>query len=91
MAQENEFAGMVLARTIALDILLRGLYAKWAIESPTPRASNQKLMEELIQSMWTVAPPKDDTERRLYEHVQTALREFQQNVDVRLKGEGFSE
>jgi hypothetical protein len=40
--------------------------------------------------MWGVTPPKDD-ERRLYEQVEVSLREFQGNIDVRLKGEGFSE
>ena len=91
MAQENEFAEMTLARLIALEFLVRGLYAKWAIESPDPRGSNRRMLEGMIQSMWNLAPPKDDTERRLYENIETALREFQQNVDLRLSEEGFSE
>jgi len=92
MAQENEFAEMTLARLIALEFLVRGLYAKWAIESsPDPRGSNRRMLEGMIQSMWNLAPPRDDAERRLYEDIETALREFQQNVDLRLSEEGFSE
>jgi len=49
------------------------------------------MLEGMIQSMWNLAPPKDDAERRLYENIETALREFQQNVDLRLSEEVLPE
>jgi hypothetical protein len=90
MAGEGDFISKLFARTIAQELLLRGLYAKWAVESPRPRESNRNRLEGLVRTMWGVTPPKDD-ERRLYEQVEVSLREFQGNIDVRLKGEGFSE
>jgi hypothetical protein len=90
MAGESAFIGKLFARTIAQELLLRGLYAKWAAESSHPRQSNQNRLDGVVRSMWEITPPKDH-DRRLYEQVEVSLREFQQNVDVRLKGEGLSE
>ncbi|MGD0188357.1 MAG: hypothetical protein ABSC25_24365 [Roseiarcus sp.] len=88
---QNISVEYLLARTIAQELLLRGLYAKWAVESPHPRESNRKMLDGMVATMWAVEPPKDDDERRLYQSIEACLQEFRDQVDTRLKGEGFPE
>ena len=92
MAQENEFAEMTLARLIAPRTPgarpLRQMGCQVAgpsgIKSEDARRDDSERVE-------VFTPPKDDAERRLYEDIETAVREFQQNVDLQLREEGFSE
>jgi hypothetical protein len=88
---QNVGVEYLLARTIAQELLLRGLYAKWAVESPHPRKANRGMLDGMVATMWAVQPPKDDDERRLYQSIEICLREFRDQVDIRLKGEGFLE
>lgn len=79
---------IMAGQLVALDLLLRGLYTKWALEAPDPIASNRRKLEGMIASMWSVKPPNDETERRLYAQAESHLRHFLQQVETRLIGEG---
>ncbi len=79
----REFVHQIIGRTCALDLLLRGLYAKWALESPTPRRSLEEKVVCLIESVKT-CPPKNEDEAAIYAHAEQALRDFYYNVETRL-------
>ena len=79
----------LLGQIIAQGLILRGLWTKWAIEAPDPRGSNQRMIEGLITSMHQVDPPKSDDQQRLWKVIETTLREFGEQVEIRLKGEGY--
>jgi hypothetical protein len=49
------------------------------------------MLDGMVATMWAVEPPKDDDERRLYQSIEACLQEFRDQVDTRLKGEGFPE
>jgi len=83
---------LLTGQVAALDILLRGLYAKWATESPTPRAWTQNLGTEMIESVRGFGLfPQNKAGDRIRESVIAGLHHFFQEVDARLKAEGFQE
>ena len=84
MAEHEE---VLLGQVIAQGLLLRGLWARWATEAPDPAAAwNRQTIAKLIDSMKLARPPADAQEARLWEYAKNALREFGEQVDVRLRG-----
>ncbi len=84
-----EYHETLLAQVIAQGLLLRGLWAKWAVESPDPVTWNRQTIAGLIDSMKLAQPPADAEEARLCGYAKDALREFGGQVDIRLRGEGY--
>ncbi len=69
----------------AMNILLRSLYAKWAMENPEPRAFNHKFFDDMIGSMYNVTgKPENKSDVLVWEVIEDTLREFEQQVDLRL-------
>jgi hypothetical protein len=78
----------LLAKTTAHNLLLRGLFTRWAMETSTPRQMAHDLIRGLVDSIYEVAPPKSDFEKRIYEGALEELNDMLQMVDLRLKNLG---
>jgi hypothetical protein len=74
----------LLANVKAIEMVVRGLFTKWALEAPDPKESAFRMIEGLIGSIHAIAadapPDQVDVISRMEDH----LREFGRNVDIRL-------
>lgn len=82
---DQEIVGYVAA----LDILLRGLYVKWAMESPTPRLWIRTRADQMINSLLESQTfPANMAEVPIWESANQSLRHFFRQIDARLDEEG---
>ncbi len=89
MTPEQEIYLLLLTgRTVAFDLLLRALYAHWAMNDPNPAGFIEVQIESIIGSMDAARQrPANDEERRVWEAAETELRSFLGNVTLRLQGQ----
>ena len=71
----------------AQDLLLRGLYAKWAAEDEDdPSASAFRIIEGMIGSMHGVVKAEDAEAAAWLGDIEDHLREFEAGLQTRLAG-----
>ena len=73
-------------RNLAHDLLLRALWAKWASQQPDPREFVFDCIEGLIGNI--DALPADKLSPIVREHAEQHLRDFAENVQMRLANNG---
>lgn len=78
-------------KIIAIDMLLRGLFTKWALEADDPRGSNFRMMEGMVVSMIEAAKPQTDLEHRLIGYAESFIKRMQDSIDFRLEGLGHNQ
>jgi hypothetical protein len=77
---------LLTGRTVALDLLLRTLYAKWASEQSDPVNFITVTIESIIGSMDAVNhSPQSDAEAHVWEAAERDLRSFLENVALRVR------
>ena len=82
----QDYLLLLTGRTIALDLLLRALYAKWASEQPDPENFIAVTVESIIGSMDAAKHrPQSAAETRAWEAAEADLRAFLENVALRLR------
>jgi len=86
MPDNNDPILRLLGRQIAVDLLLRNLYARILAGQPgDPQALLVAEVETIIGSMDAVdAGPKSEADVFVWEAAEEALREFMANVALRL-------
>jgi hypothetical protein len=77
-------------RLQAHNLLLRALYANWALRQPDPIPDMRKSISLLIDSVRDTNPPQSDFEHRVWDHIDVELDQFVEAVAVRLKALGHS-
>ncbi len=85
--QPNDYEALS-GRLVALEMILRGLFTKWALEADDPRGSSKRMLESMSASMREVDPPSDEYERRVCMAAEEFIQRFQRNIDARLIGLG---
>ena len=76
----------LLANIKAIDIVVRGLFAKWALEADDPKASAFRMIEGMIGSLHGITEDATADEARLVGKIEDHLRDFGQNIDAKLTG-----
>lgn len=77
----------LLANIKAVEMVVRGLFAKWAGEADDPPASAFRMIEGIIASMHHVREGADENERRVLMKIEDHLRDFGENIQIRLAAE----
>lgn len=85
---DDELLVVMLARTVALDLLLRDLYATIAAAQTDPRVSLFARLEMLVGSL-DAQPRASGTERHILSLAEEDLRHFFANVERRLEDRGI--
>ena len=71
------------AHTMALDLVVRGLFARWAMQQPDPRESAFRMVEATSARCGHPGPPRR-SEARFHELEEDELRAFLATVDRRI-------
>jgi hypothetical protein len=83
---DQDYLLLLTGRTVAFDMLLRALYAKWAAETGDPQAFITHTIESIIGSIDAAKQrPTSEAERSVWEAAETELRSFMENVSLRLQ------
>ena len=77
----------LLANIKAVEMVVRGLFAKWAGEADDPSASAFRMIEAVIASMHHVSEGAGEDERRILMKIEDHLRDFGENIQIRLAAE----
>jgi len=86
MPTDQDYLLLLTGRTVALDLLLRALYAKWASEHSDPENFIRVTIESIIGSMDAVNHgPQSAVETRVWEAAESDLRSFLENVALRVR------
>jgi len=86
MPADQDYLLLLTGRTVALDLLLRTLYAKWASEQSDPENFITVTIESIIGSMDAVNHgPQNEVEIRVWEVAEADLRAFLENVALRVR------
>lgn len=72
------------AQIKAIELITRGLFAKWARESPDPQASAFRLIETAIGSLHSATSDAQPEQLRVISMIEDRLREFGHCVEQRL-------
>jgi hypothetical protein len=84
MKQDEKYLDL-LANVKALDMVLRGLFTKWALEAPDPPESAFRMIEGMIGSLHAITANASNEEVAVVTRIEDHLRAFHKNVDVRLR------
>ena len=79
--QHEQFQGKLLAQ----NLLLRGLYTQWAMNSPDPVNAIRDGICGLMDTVRENAPPQNEIEHRVYDHMDAELTRFMLAVQERLE------
>jgi hypothetical protein len=74
----------LLTNLKAVELVVKGLFTKWALEAPDPRASAFRMIEAMIGSLREIRLGDTPEEARAMDSIEDHLRGFLRNVDVRL-------
>jgi hypothetical protein len=72
-------------KLLAQNLLLRGLYTQWAMNAPDPVKAVHNGICGLMDTVRENAPPEDDVEHRVYDHMDAELTQFMLSVQERLE------
>lgn len=82
---EFDIVATLLGRTVALDLLLRAVYAQWAASTPDPERFVFATIEGIIGTMDQVdAQPQTEADQRIWDHARIELESFAEQVCLRL-------
>ena len=79
-----------LAATKAVEMIVRGLFTKWAEEAPDPRASAQRMINAMIASVDDTTKDGSPFEAELLQRLKDNLRHFGEQIETRLTGLGHT-
>lgn len=75
----------LLTNLKAVELVVKGLFAKWAMEDSNPRASAFRMIEGMIGSLREIRVGDTPEEARAMDAIEDHLRAFLRNIDVRLE------
>lgn len=77
----------LLANIKAIDLIVRGLFAKWAGEADDPRASAQRMISSMIESLYEGQGASGELEQVMLPRIEEHLRFFGDQIETRLRGD----
>lgn len=80
---DEKYIDMV-AHIQAIEMVVRGLFAKWAEEAPDPQESAFRMIEGMIGSLHAVSANAPPEQVQVIGMIENHLREFGRNIEVRL-------
>jgi hypothetical protein len=83
MDQDEKYLDL-LANIKALDMVVRGLFTKWALEAPDPKESAFRMIEGMIGSLHAITENAPEEQVAVVSRIEDHLRDFGRNVEVRL-------
>ncbi|MET4071540.1 hypothetical protein ABID58_006354 [Bradyrhizobium sp. S3.2.6] len=84
MDQDERYLDL-LANIKALDMVVRGLFTRWAMEAPDPQESAFRMIEGMIGSLHAITEDATPEQVAVVSRIEDHLRAFGKNVDVRLR------
>jgi hypothetical protein len=78
----------LLASIKSLEMIVRGLFTKWAEEANDPRGSAKRMIDGVIASIDQTQQTGSEFEIETLQLIKENLRHFGDQIDVRLRGLG---
>lgn len=72
-------------KLLAQNLLLRGLFTQWALNTPDPVAAIRNGISGLMETVRENVPPQSAVEHRIYDHMDAELTQFMLSVEERLE------